>query len=358
MRIGTGSLLVASVVAGLGVVELGLRAFVPSLAAGSAARFELDADLIYRLRAENAVTWSSAEFTETSHTNALGLRGREIAAKGPGTLRIVAIGDSFTYGHGVQDDETYPAVLETLLRARGHDAEVVNAGVPGYSTDQAYTWAVRDGLGLTPDLVLVGVHCSDVSDNYESSLYDVDGDRLVRRATTRTRMYRLGAVLDLVPRVVRESRVFDLLVSSLEWHDAPDARPPVADLDAWSRGKIRLEIADLARRAAARAATLAVVLMPCKKALVAAVDPCSALARPDPYGPLAHDLAAAGVPVVASAAAIAASHADLRTLFFRDDPHLNSDGDRALARVVADFVEAAGLVAAPPRVMAIRAPNG
>lgn len=52
------------------------------------------------------------------------------------------------------------------------------------------------------------------------------------------------------------------------------------------------------------------------------------------------------------------SPADLRTLFFHDDPHLNPDGDRALARVVADFVEAADLVAAPPRVMAIRAPNG
>jgi lysophospholipase L1-like esterase len=350
MRGGKASLLVASLAVGVALVEVGLRAFVPSLAAGSAARFELDPDLIYRLRAESVVTWSSPEFTETSHTNALGLRGHEVAAKTPGELRVLAIGDSFTYGHGVQDDEAYPAVLETLLRARGRDVEVVNAGVPGYSTDQAYTLAVRDGLALAPDLVLAGVHCSDVSDNYESSLYDVDGDRLVRRPAGQTRMYRLGSIGGLVPSAIRASRIFDLLVASIDWHDAPSVRPPVADLEAWSFRKMRLELTDLARRAAARRAALAVVLMPCKKALAAAA--------PDPYGTLAHDLHAAGVPVLASASALAATGADLHALFFRADPHLNRAGNAALARVVADFVEAHGLAAAPPRVMAIRAPTG
>ncbi len=354
MRLGRVSLAVASVMVGLGLVELGLRAWVPSLAAGSAARFELDPDVIYRLRADNAVTWSSPEFTEISHTNALGLRGADVVEKGPGELRILAIGDSFTYGHGVQDDETYPALVGTLLRARGHDVQVLNAGVPGYSTDQAYTWALRDGLALAPDLVLVGVHCSDVSDNYESSLYDVvddiAGDRLVRRAAARTRMYRLGSLVGLIPSAVRESRVFDLLVASIEWHDAPAARPAVADLDAWSYRKIRLAVGDLARRARARDAAVAVVLMPCKKALVAAT--------PDPYGPLARDLAADGVPVLASSAAIAErTDAGLHALFFRDDPHLNRDGYRQLARAVADFLDAERLVAAAPRVMAIGAPN-
>ena len=344
--------MLAAIVVGLGGVELGLRAFVPSSGAGSAARFELDPELIYRLRAENVVTWSSPEFTEISHTNALGLRGGEVAAKQAGELRILAVGDSFTYGHGVQDDEAYPAVVETMLRARGHDVQVLNAGVPGYNTDQAYTWTLRDGLALAPDLVLVGVHCSDVSDNYESSLYDLDGDRLVRRAVERTRMYRLGSLVGLIPRVVRTSRTFDVLVASLDWYDAPSARPVVPDLDAWSFRKIRLEVADLARRAAARDTAVAVVLMPCKKSLAPGAR--------DPYGPLVADLSAARVPVLASGAALAGVEQDhdLRALFFRDDPHLNPDGNRALAHAVADFVESAGLVVMPSQVMAIRAPSG
>lgn len=56
----------------------------------------------------------------------------------------------------------------------------MNAGVPGYSTDQAYGFAVRDGLRLAPDLVLAGVHCSDVSDNYEPHL-DRDGNAALAR---------------------------------------------------------------------------------------------------------------------------------------------------------------------------------
>ncbi len=337
------ALVAASFVAGLGLVELVLRAFVPAMAAGSAARFTLDPDLIYRLQPDNVVTWSSVEFTETSHTNALGLRGAALGPKAEGTQRLVAIGDSFTYGHGVQDDETYPAVVERLLRARGHDVEVVNAGVPGYSTDQAYTWALRDGLALAPDLLLVGVHCSDVSDNFEASLYDVADGRLVRRPTDATRMYRLGSIVGLIPSAVRRSRVFDLLVASLEWHDAPSARPAVPDLDAWSFGKIRLAVLDLAERVPA----LAVVLMPCKQALGGA----------DPYGPLAADFAAAGVPVLAARAAFGDGDA-ARAAFFRDDPHLNAAGNRVLAAAVADFLERGRLLAPAPRVMAVRAPNG
>jgi lysophospholipase L1-like esterase len=342
-----GGLVVAGVVVALGVLELGLRMWSPGLAAGSAARFELDPDLIYRLRADNAVRWSSPEFTEVSHTNALGLRGVAVAAKRPGAQRVLALGDSFTYGHGVQDDQAYPAVVETLLRARAHDVQVLNAGVPGYNTDQSYIYALRDGLALAPDVIVLGIHCSDVSDNYESSLYDVDDGRLRRRDARHTRMYELGSVVGWIPAAVRQSRTFELLVSSIEWHDAPATRPAVDDLDAWSYEKMRLEVADLQRRGAEIGTAVAVVLMPCKRAL-AATDA-------DPYGPLAGDLRAAGVPVLPSTRALQERERDLVPLFFHDDPHLNVDGNRALARVVADFLEAQGLVAARPGVVAVRA---
>jgi lysophospholipase L1-like esterase len=71
--------------------------------------------------------------------------------------------------------------------------------------------------------------------------------------------------------------------------------------------------------------------MPCKQAL----SPDAS----DPYGPLARELGAAGVPVLASAAALRADGAALAPLFFRDDPHLNAAGNRALALAVAAFLE-------------------
>ncbi|HEX2726276.1 MAG TPA: GDSL-type esterase/lipase family protein [Beijerinckiaceae bacterium] len=47
------------------------------------------------------------------------------------SIRIVAIGDSNTAGFGVAREEAFPARLEALLRAAGHDAQVWNAGITG-----------------------------------------------------------------------------------------------------------------------------------------------------------------------------------------------------------------------------------
>src|SRR5580700_6903296 len=44
-------------------------------------------------------------------------------------LNIVAIGASNTTGFGVGTENAYPAVLQTLLRKKGVDATVINAGV-------------------------------------------------------------------------------------------------------------------------------------------------------------------------------------------------------------------------------------
>ena len=45
-------------------------------------------------------------------------------------LRIVAVGASNTHGWYVGNKGAYPAQLQALLRARGIDAQVINAGVP------------------------------------------------------------------------------------------------------------------------------------------------------------------------------------------------------------------------------------
>src|SRR5437867_8997121 len=67
-------------------------------------------------------------------TNGLGLRSPEIAAvKRPGTIRVLCLGDSNTFGIGVAQEETYAARLQALLRGQGRaEAEVINAGGGGY----------------------------------------------------------------------------------------------------------------------------------------------------------------------------------------------------------------------------------
>ena len=49
---------------------------------------------------------------------------------------IVALGASNTYGEGVERRESYPAQLEALLRAAGHNVRILNAGIYGNKTGQ------------------------------------------------------------------------------------------------------------------------------------------------------------------------------------------------------------------------------
>lgn len=98
------------------------------------------------------------------HINSLGLRGSEVERKKPaGTYRIVCIGGSTTFGTAVTDDDrSYPAQLERLLRHESEQGrviddrrfEVLNAGVSGYnSADSLINFELRL-LALEPDAVI------------------------------------------------------------------------------------------------------------------------------------------------------------------------------------------------------------
>lgn len=67
-----------------------------------------------------------------------GFRGRTYTSvPAPGTVRIAAVGDSITYGLGLAAAEAFPSTLEHELNASGaRPYEVLNFGVPGYSTFQ------------------------------------------------------------------------------------------------------------------------------------------------------------------------------------------------------------------------------
>ncbi len=89
-------------------------------------------------------------------TNSLGFRGAEVAAGAGPPLRVLALGDSNTFGHGVADAETFPVQLERELGQHGHAAVVWNAGVFGYNTAQELSTLRRFGPALRPTVVTLG----------------------------------------------------------------------------------------------------------------------------------------------------------------------------------------------------------
>jgi hypothetical protein len=86
------------------------------------------------------------------NTNAQRLRGPEMTEKPAGT-RLLAIGDSVTFGWGVADGESWPAKLGAELGRRGKAVEVLNAGVPAQRIEHMVQFLRR----IAPRWGLTGV---------------------------------------------------------------------------------------------------------------------------------------------------------------------------------------------------------
>jgi lysophospholipase L1-like esterase len=96
--------------------------------------------------------------------NTLGFRGREVAAaKAAGVWRVICVGDSYTFGHHVTDEEAFPAVLDRLLSGMGH-AEAINAGANGFTIVDEARFLRSKGMKLAPDAVVLVFSQNDIAD--------------------------------------------------------------------------------------------------------------------------------------------------------------------------------------------------
>src|SRR5262249_27044975 len=128
--------------------------------------------------------------TPSVTTNSSGLRGtREFSPhRPPGVRRVLCVGDSFTFGEGLADNEAMPAQLEAdLNRAEPGRWEVLNLGVHGYGTDQQWLRLQAIGFEYDNDVVVLGFYQGDLERNvmsfrdYAKPYFEVVDDRLVLR---------------------------------------------------------------------------------------------------------------------------------------------------------------------------------
>jgi len=157
------------------VAELGSMASLPAQGIDLAAVFAFwghftpDPALHYRLR-PNLSRATVNTFSELSlkrdirwtlTSNARGYRGAlRPYAKPAGVRRVVCLGDSSTYGWGVEADETYAVQLETMLSRSGERWEVINLGMPGYTSVQG-ALLIDEALSYEPDVVTVSFGSND-----------------------------------------------------------------------------------------------------------------------------------------------------------------------------------------------------
>jgi lysophospholipase L1-like esterase len=331
--------LIASV-ATLVVIEIVLRVagFGPSGAGAALVRaqydkFRPDAEAIWALKSN----WEGVEPNDVPvRLNSMGLRGSEPRSNhGP---RILFVGDSVTYGHHISDDDAIPARLEAALRPlAGSDVEVLNAGVPGYSTFQEEALFRRLGPQLRPDLVLVGFCLNDVTERY-TSLSQYGGDRffmgnvdteahirgpqaLWLRSATR------AAVITLLKTSARQA---DLYRVEHLWTE-PDS-PRIRD--AWEL--VFTEMDRLIATARAGGARVAVVMFPYAPQLAGHRTQA-------PQERLAAHLAAKQVPAIDVLPALAGYQSDIGSVFL-DFNHFSARGSALVAGYLATQLVETGLV--------------
>jgi hypothetical protein len=136
------------------------------------------------------------------HINRLGFR--EASASGPrvpGSRRLVCLGDSFTFGHGVADSATWCA----RLSEQDNSLQTINMGQVGFGLDQDYLWFRRDGAALDPDVLVMAFVKADFNRTrlheflgYPKPWLAVDHDSLITRGFP---VPRLGAMRLLMLRV-------------------------------------------------------------------------------------------------------------------------------------------------------------
>lgn len=114
-------------------------------------------------------------------TNSHGLRDEAIALEKPeDTTRILVIGDSYTFGTGVNASQRYTDILERRLnRAFDQRVQVINAGVPGWGMENYHAFLEQYGTAFDPDVVVIAFIMNDgISREQQQVVWNKVGHKL------------------------------------------------------------------------------------------------------------------------------------------------------------------------------------
>jgi GDSL-like Lipase/Acylhydrolase family len=258
-------------------------------------------------------------FGNTVSYNSFGLRSEAVDPDPkPDVLRVLCIGDSITNGGTLTDQpQTYPYLLQDLIRSRAAAAEVLNASAGGWALQNEEGWLRANGIFGSRFVVLeVGTH--DLFQPMAPASL-VDGHPAF---PSRAPYFGLWEVLTrYVPRwIFPSSSAKDPGTSELHGRDPQFARQSVARVIA------------MALLVTAKGGIPIVLHVEQPPSLELNDEVTGGAKRL-----LASELAVHGIELISSAQTM---NGHGGALLFRDDFHPNPDGNRVLAHLVADAITA------------------
>jgi len=339
------------------VAEVLVRLISPQAIGLAPPMYVADSVLVHRLSPSYSGELRSGEYQTRLTINDRGFRGS--AWRTDARRRVLMLGDSFTFGYGVEEHEAFPSLLQEALGPPCSVA-VFNAAVPGYGTLQEQALAQRLLAELQPQAVVLGFTVgSDVQDNLGQRIrpsdgYEVRDGYLVQKGTPQ------GAPLPFKAWLQQRSHLYVLLqrarvrASIRHTQGSPRRMPcthflaeePCGDMaEAWriTLGAIR-GIADQCGRMDARFVLLAIphpVQVDDEMwqgELARATGGAPGLERYAPQRKLAELCAAAGAGFIDPLPAMRGHSA--RALYFRIDRHLTPAGHHFVAAALVPAVRA------------------
>jgi hypothetical protein len=155
------------------VAEVAVRHFSPQEV--GPVRFACDPELgDIPVPHQQGVRNAPGGFTFKYSNNSLGWRGSwEYRTVKQTEFRVLFLGDSFTYGTGVDDNQTFATQVQKALSAAQLSVEVLNAGCPGKGTDYALKCFQTVGRKFSPDLTVLCFFYNDFEDNSWGQYYNI-----------------------------------------------------------------------------------------------------------------------------------------------------------------------------------------
>jgi hypothetical protein len=298
-------------------------------------------------------THAHHDFNAAYSINGIGFRGADIRFHPAGARKIAVVGDSFTFGTGVNDDE----IFTHLLDGRAPQSErVYNFAVPGFSTDQELLLIERDVLPVNPTTVIVVVYLfNDLFDNQLPAALQVRHQKpmfTLERGQLVLKPFAFGAsdesaggptLLDMVygnqpggstmwQRMEGRSHLFRVVRETL-------LPPRIDDASFDSRQTYAFElfwalIARLQESCRAAGASFAIALMG-GRTFVESPSGLSAQFQEAFRSRLVAEAAAHDVEVIDIAGSMRSRYAQSGSHWFHpNEGHLNTDGHRVVAEIV------------------------
>lgn len=157
------------------VIEIGMRLILPSQR--HLAMYQESENGNHVLKPNLNLRYNQKEFSHDVITNSFGFRNKRELIN---VDVILFVGDSFTFGSGVDEEQHYSYIFDKLLNWNESRFNLYNAGVPGYSTINQYIY-INDLINRKLDIkkIFLGIDISDFNENLLFPIYDVNDGRLV-----------------------------------------------------------------------------------------------------------------------------------------------------------------------------------